>query len=148
MLQTADPTPHRVAVPTQKEIRISTLHAVLRSIASANGSSAKPYSRRSKPLTCRTFPAASPSPLPDAQNYAKSSRPFGSGISRPNSRAVSTHSAITTSTFASASCRVAPSSALHRKITAYLLIRFPSPTIGTDAHNPLRFSANLSIVKR
>jgi hypothetical protein len=43
--------------------------------------------------------------------HANRSRPFGSGIVRPSSRAVSSHSAIVTSTLASASWRVAPSAA-------------------------------------
>jgi hypothetical protein len=43
--------------------------------------------------------------------HANKSRPLGSGIGRPSSRAVSNHSAITTSTFARASWRVAPSAA-------------------------------------
>ena len=38
-------------------------------------------------------------------------RPFGSGIGRPNSMAVSIHSWMTISAFANASCRVWPSAA-------------------------------------
>jgi len=45
------------------------------------------------------------------RSHANRSRPRGSGIGRPSSRAVSIHSAMTTSAFASASCRVAPSAA-------------------------------------
>ena len=43
--------------------------------------------------------------------YANKSRPLGSGIGRASSLAVSSHSAITISTLASASCRVVPSAA-------------------------------------
>ena len=43
--------------------------------------------------------------------HANKSRPLGCGIERPSSWAVSNHSAITTSTLASASWRVAPSAA-------------------------------------
>src|ERR1017187_10076124 len=42
---------------------------------------------------------------------ANKRRPFGAGMSRPSSRAVSSHSVITVSAFASASCRVVPSAA-------------------------------------
>jgi len=37
ILQTADPTPHRVAVPAHDEMRIGTLNALLRSIAQHKG---------------------------------------------------------------------------------------------------------------
>ena len=43
--------------------------------------------------------------------YANKSRPLGRAIGRPSSWAVSSHSAITSSTLARASCRVAPSAA-------------------------------------
>ena len=45
---------------------------------------------------------------PSRRVYANNNRPLGSGIGRPSSFAVSIHSSITTSTLASASCRVKP----------------------------------------
>ena len=44
-------------------------------------------------------------------SQANTSRPLGSGMGRPSSRAVSNHSAITVSALARASCRVTPSAA-------------------------------------
>jgi len=46
-----------------------------------------------------------------SKRHADRSRPLGSGIGRPNSLAVSIHSWITISAFASASCRTGPSAA-------------------------------------
>jgi predicted RNA binding protein YcfA (HicA-like mRNA interferase family) len=37
ILQTQEPTPHRVAVPAHKSVRIGTLNAILRAVANHKG---------------------------------------------------------------------------------------------------------------
>jgi predicted RNA binding protein YcfA (HicA-like mRNA interferase family) len=37
ILQTADPSPHRIAVPAHSSLRIGTLNAILRSVAEHKG---------------------------------------------------------------------------------------------------------------
>jgi predicted RNA binding protein YcfA (HicA-like mRNA interferase family) len=37
ILQTADPAPHRVAVPAHKTLRVGTLNGILRSVANHKG---------------------------------------------------------------------------------------------------------------
>ena len=37
ILQTQEPTPHRVAVPAHKAVRVGTLKGILRSVANHNG---------------------------------------------------------------------------------------------------------------
>ena len=37
VLQTQEPTPHRVAIPTHKAMRVGTLNGILRSVANHKG---------------------------------------------------------------------------------------------------------------
>lgn len=37
ILQTQEPTPHRVAVPAHKAVRVGTLNAIMRSVANHKG---------------------------------------------------------------------------------------------------------------
>ena len=78
---------------------------------SASGAQSR-FSPRCCGLWARCSPASSVrTDLSETRPQANKRRPFGAGMSRPSSRAVSSHSMITVSAFASASCREEPSAA-------------------------------------